>query len=347
MLIAHLPITLDFIRFASPKLKLSRVSHGSRYILVVAVTVIGATALWQLLFVFLPLYAPDPFHSLLGLLHITFALWLWINAAINYYMALFIHPGVDTVQTKQEQTAKYPADVSNKALGSDVRNRTTDSHTTSRSDGIASQTSSSEGNIPNGLANKKDGMLWRPARGNYCKLCKFRVSYMDHHCPYTGECFGLNNYSHFYIGLCYGITGAVYAFILTAPYFWKCDIKYLLAYLNILDPSDLETEICDKIGTQSRAFIPVAAGLWLTGMMFIGQTILLLADISTYNVLKNSTRVPLLRFMRERIRGRKFLQPDSRLNILLLSQRARWYHYLVPVMNMRGTSSSQLGVHSV
>lgn len=316
----------------------------------VAATIIGVTALCQLLFVFLPLYAPDPFHSLLGLLHITFALWLWINAAVNYYMALFVHPGVDAMPGKprSEHTAKQHEDISNKVLGPDVRNRTTDSHTTTnRGDGIDSKTPSSEANILNRLADKKNGMLWTPARGNYCTMCKFRVAYMDHHCPYTGGCFGLNNYSYFYLGLCYGVTGAVYAFILTAPYFWKCDIKYLLAYLNVLDPSGLETEICDKLGTQSRAFIPVAFGLWLAGMMLLCQTVLLLTDVSTLNVLKNSSRVPILRFMKERIRGRKFLQPDSRLSILLLSQRAHWYHYLIPVMNMRCASSSHSGVYSV
>lgn len=357
VLAAHIPITIDIIRFAFPQFKLTRISHGTRYILVVAAGIIGCTGLGELLFVFLPIYVPDPFHTFTGWLHIVFALWLWVNTVINYFMALFIHPGTDAIpsnsskpgrqQVISEQVGQQPEDVSSKMLGSDVRNRTTDTRTPNEVDSTKSSASFSLVSDPNGLTDKKDGMQWKPTRGNYCKICKFHVAFMDHHCPYTGGCFGLNNYSYFYIGMCYGITGAVYALILTAPLFWKCDVKYFLAYLNIVGSGGLETEICEKIGTQSRAFIPVAFGLWLAGMMLIGQNILLLADVSTYNVLKNSARVPILKFMRDRIRGRKFLQPDSRLNILVLSQRARWYHYLMPVRNMQTVSSSQLGVYSI
>ncbi len=337
VVIVHTPLFLDVLRFACPDLKLSRIGYWSRYILIVGAPTVGFTALWQLLCVFLPLYEPEPLHTVSGILHIVFIVWIAINITVNYYRALLTHPGVDkSPDGESVNLNKYNSCTSNNTnqvttplRSSDVRNR----------NGDQLKNEISQRNIPS------NGMQWYPGRGNYCKICRYRVAYLDHHCPYIGICFGINNYSYFYIGIFYGLVAGIYAFILTAPYFWKCDIKYLLSYLGIIDRTNLEMDICDWVGTQSRAFIPVIIALWLVGMMFVAQNILLFGDVSTYNVLKNAAKVPMLSFIGHRMRGKKFLHPDSRLNILILSQRRRWFHYLIPVGNSDSISSCV--VHAV
>lgn len=347
MLIAHTPLVIDVLRMACPRWKLSRIGYWSRYILLVSAPVVGLTALWQLLFVFLPLYEPDPFHTVSGVLHLVFILWIAINITVNYYRALLTHPGVDKSSADGETDRRSDATntcsngTKQKNGVSETRSRTGDQFVFEQSeDKIKSRAVNLEKITPS------NGMQWRPNRGNYCKICKYRVAYMDHHCPYVGTCFGINNYSYFYIGMCYGLMAGLYAFTLSLPYFWKCDVKYLLSYLRIVDNITLETDVCDLIGTQSRAFIVVVFALWLVGMMFIAQNILLLGDVSTQNALRNAARVPLLSFIGQRIRGRKYLHLDSRLNILLLSQRRRWFHYLVPVGNTLSNSPS-IVVHAV
>ncbi len=337
--IAHTPLVIDALRMACPHWKLSRVGHWSRYVLLVSAPIVGFTALWQLLYIFLPFYEPNLLQTVSGGLHIVFIVWTGINITVNYYRALLTHPGVD--KSSSNETNRRSDTIANntgKVGISETRSRSKDCLVSEHSD-------NTHGAVKPDKIMPSNGMQWKPNRGKYCKICKYRVAYMDHHCPYIGTCLGVNNYSYFYIGMCYGLMAGIYALVLSLPYFWKCDIKYLLSYLNIVDNATLETEICDVIGTQSRAVVPVVFALWLVGMMFVAQNILLLGDVSVQNALRNVVRVPFLSFLGQRIRGRKFLHIDSRLNILLLSQRRRWFHFLIPVRNSN-TPSVEV-VHAV
>ena len=340
--IAHYPLFVDCLRFTFPHLKLPRVGDWCKYVMLVVAGIIMFTVLWQLVYVFLPLYVPDPLHSVKGLLHITFAMWMWINVFVNYFHALLIPPIIDespdrdfqpppSSRSSDENSIQYP--------NSDLRIRAGENGGWSEGRNNASSKFSKEP-IP------KDGMHWKPSRGNYCKMCGIRVAYVDHHCPYLGACFGLHNYSYFYMGILYGLLGGVYAFVLSGPCFWECDVKYFLAYLNIMDSAGLEVDMCVQVGTQSRMFILVVFALYMVGMMFLAQNVFLLVDVSTFNIIKYSSKVPVLLFMWQRIKGRKFLERNSRLNILLLSQRARWYHFLIPVRNIRPSVSHSM-VYSV
>ena len=33
---------------------------------------------------------------------------------------------------------------------------------------------------------------------HYCTICQSNIPYKDHHCPFTGNCIGLENYLHFF-----------------------------------------------------------------------------------------------------------------------------------------------------
>lgn len=178
----------------------------------------------------------------------------------------------------------------------------------------------------------KTGLEWQPKRTQYCKICEAAVPYLDHHCPFTGNCTGMRNYSNFYVGLLYGVVGLAYACAITLPYFFDCDLKNIFWFFGLIRDRQ-RSQVCLELGAHTHIFLPVLAGFVVSFNMFFLQTVFLLADVSTYNVLKNWPRFPMLRFMRERISSRKYRDPDSRWNVLIASQRPSLLWYLIPTSN--------------
>jgi len=317
--IAHIPIVIDLLRFVFPWMRLSRVGHWSRFIFLICAPVIFLIALWQALCVYIPIYEPYPLHTVTGLLHITLTLWIFLNGVVHYFRALLTPPGVEKdIQFLAEPINTCYSDSKGQFVGGDVHHRSGEQ-------------------VKNGEVKRRSkprhGMDWNPRHSNYCKICQMRVAYMDHHCPYIGSCLGLHNYSYFHIGVMYGIAAGIYGLLLSAPWFWECDIKYLLNYYNIVHFDGIDALVCEQLGTQSRAFLAAVFGLYMTVAMALCQNILLLADISTYTMLQNSSNVPIIQFIGERIRGGKYRDPDSILNVLILNQRPRWYYYIIPLKN--------------
>ena len=320
LLIAHIPITVDVVRLVRPGWKISRPVHSLQmYLLIIVVGVIFCVVLWHHLAIFLPLIAGS---TLSIVLHVVFALWIWVNAIVHYYLALFIHPGLDKSLTLEGAADQNGPKVTTESYDGDAVS------IRSRSAGLTNQKS-----VESLIPKPQDGMEWKPNRISFCRVCHSHIPHMDHHCPYTGSCFGVRNYAHFYLGMCYGLLGALYASLISAPFFFRCDVKYLLMYINLIG-GELSVE-CEQLGTQSRAFLPVLAGTWIALNLVVIQTLLLLADVSTINALKNINSVPLLKFLLQRIKGRKFLQPDSRLNTLILNQRPSILYYLLPLRNRK------------
>lgn len=323
LFIAHIPITVDVVRLVRPSWKISRPVHSLQmYILVIVVGIIFCVGLWHLLGVFLPLIAGG---FLSTTLHVVFASWVWINVVGHYYLSLFIHPGLDKASSEYHGNDHSGPIVTTEGHDGDT--------VTVRSRNVGYSDSAQQISMENPIPKPQDGMEWKPNRVNFCKVCQNHIPHMDHHCPYTGSCFGVRNYAHFYLGMCYGLVGALYALVITGTFFFHCDIKYLLIYINLIG-GELSAE-CEQLGSHTRAFLPVLAGTWIALNLVMIQTFLLLADVSTINALKNINTVPLLKFMLQRIRGRKFLQPDSRLNVLILNQRRGILFYLLPLRNYK------------
>ena len=40
---------------------------------------------------------------------------------------------------------------------------------------------------------------WKPVRAHHCKVCNACTLRMDHHCPWTVNCVGINSHKAFYL----------------------------------------------------------------------------------------------------------------------------------------------------
>ena len=354
----HVPIIVDILRFFFPKWRLSRLTtRVIKYVLITIMTIIYCIALGYHVMVFLPLLS-DNFKSFKWVLHLGFACWLWINMIVNYSFAVFVHPGTDKTHLESDNKKDLPM-----GTAAQERDRNTDSNQTSISfrardkNADPNQTSilfraqrgtSSAGNTTSvqdsstdgGSFSREDkvipkhGMDWEPKRSYFCKACQTKILYMDHHCPFTGNCVGFRNYSHFYLWLLYGTIGLAYAALVTFPYFNECKMKNVWWFFGFVE-SRVKSPVCAEVGVHPYIFLPALAGCWVCVNMLSLQTLTLLTDVSTFNCIVNSVKLPLLRFAWHRIRGGKFREPNSRLNVLLLRQRKSVLWFLLPVRNDR------------
>lgn len=282
----QIPIGVDIFRAIFPQCKLRRTTHWCINALLISVMssffIIGLS--YYLLF-FLPLSVEHPFSSVRGLMHLIFAIWVWINVVLNYFMAVLVHPGRDT-------EGKWP--------------------------------SQSELHITN-------GMLWNPVRCHYCSVCQESIAFMDHHCPFTGNCTGLKNYSYFLLCLMYGALGLGYALWMSFSYFNLCVLSNIWWIMGFADLS--YSDVCTELGPHVNIVVAVIGGFYVTVNMSIIQILLLLADLSSYDILKNVSKLSVFRFAWHRINGGKYKEPGSRLNVLLIQQRPNLLWFLVPCRN--------------
>ena len=262
---------------------------------------------------------------------------------VNYYLSVFIQPGVDgtvPLKTKTESSRNGTGDmfkkldsshetVASKAMHAQVQNSQNSSDIQSTSTEVETD---SEPPIDNMEVFPQNGMVWKLKHSHFCKVCKHTVPYMDHHCPFTGNCIGIENFSYFFLGLLYGTVGLGYGLALSLPYFVECKLTSTLWYFG-LGAEREQSKVCDELKEHLQLFFPVLGGFCVSTIMLLLHITLLLADLSTYDVLKSFGRLPVMRFALQRIKGGKFGDSDSKLNVLLLSQRPSLLWFLVPVRN--------------
>lgn len=330
----QIPLAVDLLRFVFPKWKLARfASRSIHFILFSIMGSIFCVGLGYHLFVYLPLLAGEkPLQSLKGVLHVLFALWVWINIVGNYYYSVFLHPGVDR-DYKPPSRAPKLCFMSDEGVITEVRDeQSTVQHQNTTNGNAAGQTFYCAASLIGTGGTPKNGVEWKPGHTHYCKICECAIPYLDHHCPFTGNCAGLRNYSNFFLGLMYGTLGLLYAVLITLPYFFECNFKNILWYFGLVS-SRMSSPVCEALGPHTHIFLPVFAGLCLSGNMFLLQIFFLAADLSTYNIISSRSKFPMLRFMLQRIKARKFLEKNSRWNVLFREQRKSLWSILVPTKN--------------
>ena len=324
------PVLVDVLRFLFPKWRVTRLTNqAASLLLMLTMTSIAFIALGYY-FTFLHLVVEDPWHSARGVCHIVFAGWVFVNMAANYAMAVFVDPGIavrgDALQDSDAKNSKTDDDsrVESKDKASD-RISTDDANSSDIH--LPTRKNKSEA-----IPLPQSGMEWKLKNSSFCKVCRNEVLYLDHHCPFTGSCVGIRNYSYFFLCMVYGSIGLGYGLLLTLPFFIQCKLSRPLWYLGLgVDQS--ETEVCRYL--QHHLFLagPLTGGWVVTTTLLLIQVFLLLSDLTTYGVLKNFSKLPVMRFAWERIRRGKFRDADSRLNLVLLRQRPGPLWFLIPVRN--------------
>ena len=328
--LAQVPIGIDLLRFMFPEWKIARfagkVIHHLLFTVMGSIFIIGLS---YHLFLFLPLLVGSgSIISFQGLSHIVFALWVWMNTVGNYYYAVWLHPGMkqdhrppleetkDCGRSEEDEGSK----VKDSMTITRAKLRSSQESGASKRDYILPMNCNSSQNQSSLVLRPKTGDLWVPKRTHYCKICACAIPYLDHHCPFTGNCAGLRNYFNFFLSLFYGTIGLFYAVVITLPYFFECNLKSVLWYFGIVNSRESKP-ICEQLGPHSHIFLPVFAGFLISLNMLLLQIVFLLSDLSTYNILRNWSKYPVLRFMLQRIQARKFQDKDSRVNTLMINGR--------------------------
>jgi hypothetical protein len=328
------PLGVDFLRFVFPHWTLSRVVGKAAHIFLFStVSVLFLIIIRYHHFVFLPLLLNNnnPFNSTRGLFHIVFSSWLWLNVLGNYYHTISMHPGRDAsfcskrVKFEEAKCAYYNIMVTHSpAVDWNGHSDVEENATSTESNVLMPK---KNGSCHRDHTKPNTGVEWKPARSHFCPICRCAISYWDHHCPFTGNCIGLRNYANFFIGLCYGMLGSLYAITMTWPFFYHCNLKPLFTSQYDLG------KVCVELGTNSYIFVPVLIGCYISAGMVILNVLLLLADISTYDMQKYWGKYPMMKFMFQRICAKKFLEKNSRLQILMVKRRKGIVWYLLPFRN--------------
>lgn len=296
--LAHTPLLVDILRHLFPHWNIKRLTSNATSVLLTAIISLAfLLGLWMQLFLFIPLMPNVPLRSPKLVLHSLLAYWLWGNAATNYVYTVFSRPGVfwSIKDGIIKGSAGHPESDRVKSL--------------------------SEGGVSDG--EKRAPVIsgsFINQHTHHCKICKAHIPYRDHHCPFTGNCIGLNNYSYFLLGLFYSMLGLGYGITVVFVYFRQC-------FSLFWETSDTveTTDTCVHFEPYGELVLPTIGAFVTVTLVFLFEVILLLADISTYDILKNGRNVT--------INLRRFQGKESRFRIMFRNQRTSYHWFLLPVRN--------------
>ncbi|RDD42258.1 putative ZDHHC-type palmitoyltransferase 8 [Trichoplax sp. H2] len=164
----------------------------------------------------------------------------------------------------------------------------------------------------------------------HCKVCQRCICMMDHHCPFTVNCVGLNNFYYFVSFLGYAWLGMSFAIYMTFTAFMGCMIGQT-SYRNALPAS-----ICFNLGKNAIVLVPIVT-LWLAlGTLLAFQITCLLCNVSTLDFSLLFRQTKSLRKMWYQFRNMEFLQENSRMQVLYFSRRNYfWQHFLpLPIQDL-------------
>lgn len=305
------PILVDLLKVFFPEWRLRRFTNqAASSLLVVLMNTFFLIGLGMQVFIFIPLATYVPLTTFELFCHCVFAYWVWINMVVNYWFAVLVSPGTSVLREEPPQR-EGECRSGSKRTGDVV-----DEH----SDSIKS------------AVVVDHGMNWQIKHSHYCSTCKSVTLYMDHHCPFTNSCIGLHNYSYFFLGLLYATIGQCYSVGFGFFYFGECILPGVWHYLDWAYLVDANA-VCSSLEPYSELVLPVIAGLFVQIGLFLFQMFLLLADLTTYDIIKNFWTIPVFRYGWQRIMGGKYRGRESKLNVLLLKQRPHLLWLLLPVRN--------------
>ena len=309
--LAHTPLLVDLLRHFFPHWNIQRLtSNTASVILVLLVLLVYLLSLGMQLFLFIPLMPPVPHWYLKVILHSLFAYWVWVNAVTNYLYVLLSKPGIFRSGHNSSSSEATPkVDVSSKFTES-----------SSLRGGLDKGESHSERSEP------EENETVQKSPRHHCKICQATILYRDHHCPFTGNCIGLHNYSYFFLGLFYSLVGLAYGITVFFVYFGQC---FFLAWKAVGIGSDhspeTEDEFCKILEPYGEIMLPSIGALVTVALMLAFQVFMLMTNVSTYEVLK--------RWRQIKVDFGGFRKEGSRFRVMLLEQRTHLLWFLLPVRN--------------
>lgn len=327
---AQTPLLVDLLRLLFPQWKIKRLTDKlSVYLLRLLMTTFFITGLGQHVFVFVPLMPDVPFCSVKLLLHCVFAYWVWLNMTVHYYLATFMCPGycADSAQS-EESSGSSISILKSDSCSTNVQQSSFPEHVHS----LSSTTNDDQEHSQFKSDHTASSMPTFNNRSHYCTVCCKTVLYMDHHCPFMGNCVGYYNYSHFFLFLVYAWTGLNYAIVTSLFYFGECFFPVAWARLDFIY-LNTESDVCSVLEPYGEYLIPVIGGFMVLTLLLGFQGFLLLSDMTTYDILKNFWKQPVFRLGLERICQGRYKRKESRLHRLLLQQQHRILSFVLPISN--------------
>ena len=306
--------------------------------LVTLVAALCAAALAIFAFVFLPvamrLDAPLQTHadaqSMLSpkvVLYILAAVLFWPNTVYNYAAAVLVKPGLIPRPVAQDglQTHRKHSSAAAIAQTDDAFKR--------------ASAVSQDCQDPNQARFCSKCQAPKPEDAHHCRACGRCVLFMDHHCPFTFNCVGKENFTYFYMFLAHVSAGLVLAISMTATPFYRCWIIFdAPMFCPLAQRTAGEFDVCAELGDLSLMFAPAVALFAATSCLLAFHTFLLATDWSTLEFLQFLDK-PSPRLLLARLQALPWRKPTSRVAVLMLAVRPRAWHYFVPFSEARAAKA--------
>ena len=227
------------------------------------------------------------FHNLFtfeGLLHGVFFFYIWLNIVFNYFAVILTSPG-RAYTLAQLQEEGY----SNENV-----------HICKKCNRL-----------------KSTGTV-------HCTACGYCVRLASHHSYLLNNCLGLNNYSYYYLLLCYSCLGQVYGIYELFRPVQSCVLHKTISTVHCEDPGDVLVK-----------FLLLIAGLISTGSTLFFHSILLRVDKSQKEIIteirsSSSYCKFLFKFLVNVFRRRL---NRHRLQHLISERKPSWLDILLPSLN--------------
>lgn len=297
--LAHTPLVVDFLQQLFPKWNIKRLTNKAISVyLIIFMFLWYFFVLFMQVYLFVPLMLQISVHPFEVALHSLFTYWLWINVVGNYSRTVLSRPGIFQPGSRKNSGNETSSNMLNSVDESNEKK--------------------SIENVPNTQPDyDKDS-------SHYCKVCQSDILFKDHHCPFTGNCIGEANYSYFFIGLVYKMIALAYAISVGFIYFGECFFLTWKAFGVTIEKERVEG-VCKELEPYSGLAFPIMGAFMTITTTVVCHILMLLANISTYKILKNKFKV--------KINLKQFMEENSRLKRLLLHQRTHPIWFLLPAKN--------------
>lgn len=271
--IFHIPLLVDLINALSPKPMLRRTVQ-SLFVYLLRTLVFSMNSL--VFYFYFEHWAWLHVDSLLewkGLLMTIPAVWLFVGANTQYFCACFLHAG---------SVSKEKVALVGQAAASSPRLPPPLELSGPSNDGAEAHSSQGEEKTIKRCQKCPDARE-KPEGTSHCSVCGTCVFFMDHHCPFTGNCCGFDNYINFHLWLCHTLVGLVYAIWISWRPYLECSV-YGGAGVGPTSEEMLLAERpvpCAELGSHSLLFLPLLSIFLLMGALFCFEMFLIVANKST------------------------------------------------------------------